>query len=177
MAKVCEEWFPFDKEKGISSYKGQRSPGFYMCDNLKNTIDLWLKNIKNDWDIVVIISGQETVRVGKSLSSSDKIKVIENGETISKRISEFTDGEKIKTISWDFKNNKEVITESEVIVEKEDKDFYEVELENGKKVVCTMEHKLFVKRKFTGTDDKTREQVVELRLKDIKEGDEIVCLT
>ncbi|KKN42949.1 hypothetical protein LCGC14_0708090 [marine sediment metagenome] len=65
--KVCEEWFPFDKEKGISSYKGQRSPGFYMCDNLKNTIDLWIKNIKNDWDIVVVISGQGTVRVGKSV--------------------------------------------------------------------------------------------------------------
>ena len=51
----------------MGSYPRQKSPGFYMCDNLKNTIDLWVKNIKNDWDIVVIISGQGTVRVGKSV--------------------------------------------------------------------------------------------------------------
>ena len=61
MAKVACEWFP----KG--TYKGQRSDGFYMNDNLKQTIDLWVKNVKNDWDFVVIISGQGTVRVGKSV--------------------------------------------------------------------------------------------------------------
>lgn len=61
MAKVCEEWFP------MGSYHNQRSPGFYMNDNLKQTIDLWVKNVKNDWDFVIIISGQGTVRVGKSV--------------------------------------------------------------------------------------------------------------
>lgn len=61
MAKVCADWYP------MGSYKGQRSPGFYMHDNLKQTIDLWVKNVKNDWDFVVIISGQGTVRVGKSV--------------------------------------------------------------------------------------------------------------
>lgn len=38
-----------------------------MNDNLKQTIDLWVKNVKNDWDFVIIISGQGTVRVGKSV--------------------------------------------------------------------------------------------------------------
>lgn len=61
MTKVAEDWFP------MGSYKGQRSPGFYMNPNLKQTIDLWVKNVKNDWDFVVIISGQGTVRVGKSV--------------------------------------------------------------------------------------------------------------
>lgn len=61
MAKVCESWFP------MGSYKSQKSPGFYMNNQLKNTIDLWVKNVKNDWDFVVIISGQGTVRVGKSV--------------------------------------------------------------------------------------------------------------
>lgn len=61
MAKVCSEWFP------LGSYKGQRSDGFYMNQNLKETIDLWVKNVKNDWDFVIIISGQGTVRVGKSV--------------------------------------------------------------------------------------------------------------
>lgn len=38
-----------------------------MEDNLKQTIDLWIKNVENDWDFVIIISGQGTVRVGKSV--------------------------------------------------------------------------------------------------------------
>jgi len=61
MAKVCQDWYP------TGSYKHQQSPGFYMNDNLKQTIDLWVKNVKNDWDFVIIISGQGTVRVGKSV--------------------------------------------------------------------------------------------------------------
>ena len=61
MAKVCEEWFP------MGSYIHQKTPGFYMCNNLKETIDLWVKNVKNDWDFVLIISGQGSVRVGKSV--------------------------------------------------------------------------------------------------------------
>jgi len=61
MAKVCEKWFP------MGSYKSQRSPGFYMHDTLKQTLDLWVKNVKNDWDFVIIVSGQGTVRVGKSV--------------------------------------------------------------------------------------------------------------
>jgi len=61
MAKVCEEWFP------LGSYKGQKSEGFYMHNNLKHTVDLWIKNIKHDWDFVIIISGGGSVRVGKSV--------------------------------------------------------------------------------------------------------------
>ena len=61
MAKCCEDWYP------MGSYKSQKTPGFYINDNLKATIDLWVKNVKNDWDFVIIISGQGTVRVGKSV--------------------------------------------------------------------------------------------------------------
>ena len=170
ISKVCEDWFE------MGSYFNQRSAGFYMNDQLKQTIDLWVKNVKNDWDFVIIISGQGTVRVGKSLEGSEKIKVIENGEVVSKKISEFSDGENVKTISWDFKNKKEVVTDSEVIVEDEEKEYYEVELENGKKVVCTMEHNLFVRRRFCGTNDKMTYNIIETKLKNLKEGDELVCL-
>jgi len=169
-AKVCEDWFP------MKSYPHQKTPGFYMENNLKETIDLWVKNAKNDWDFVIIISGQGTVRVGKCLHSGVTIKVVENGEVVNKKISEFADGEKIKTLSWDFKNKKEVVSESEVIVEDGEKDFYEVELEDGKKVVCTMDHKLFVRRRFCGTNDKITYKIIETKLKHLKEGDEIVCL-
>jgi hypothetical protein len=61
MAKVCPSWFP----KGY--YKGQKDDGFYMHKNLKENLDLWIKNAPNDWDFVLIISGGGTVRVGKSV--------------------------------------------------------------------------------------------------------------
>lgn len=54
MARVCVEWFP-------------KTNGFYMDDRLKLQIDVLLKNIKNDWDFTIIITGQGEVRVGKSM--------------------------------------------------------------------------------------------------------------
>ena len=50
----------------MGSYKGQRSPGFYMDDTLKANLDVLLKNITKDWDFVVVISGGGRVRLGKS---------------------------------------------------------------------------------------------------------------
>ena len=61
MAKVCEELYP------MGSYKGQRSPGFYMHDTLKINLDVLLKNIERDWDFVITIAGSGRVRMGKSL--------------------------------------------------------------------------------------------------------------
>ena len=52
--RVCKEWFP-------------DTNGFYLDDRLKLQIDVLLKNIKNDWDFTIIISGQGEVRVGKSM--------------------------------------------------------------------------------------------------------------
>ena len=61
MVRVCQKWFP----KG--SYSGQRNDGFYMDDLLKNQIDILLKNIKNDWDFTILITGGGEVRIGKSV--------------------------------------------------------------------------------------------------------------
>ncbi len=61
MVKVCEKEYP----KGTKSY--QKSDGFYMHPILKAQIDILLKNIKNDWDFTIIITGGGEVRVGKSV--------------------------------------------------------------------------------------------------------------
>ena len=61
MVRVCEKWFP----KG--HYKRQKQDGFYMDDLLKAQIDVLLKNIGNDWDFTIIITGGGEVRVGKSV--------------------------------------------------------------------------------------------------------------
>jgi hypothetical protein len=54
MARVCVEQFP-------------KTNGFYLDDRLKLQIDVLLKNIKNDWDFTILITGQGEVRVGKSM--------------------------------------------------------------------------------------------------------------
>lgn len=61
MARVCCEEFP----KG--SYPGQKEDGFPLDDALKENLDLLPKNIVNDWDFTIIISGNGEVRVGKSV--------------------------------------------------------------------------------------------------------------
>lgn len=46
---------------------GGRKKGFTMSLILKEIIDGWVKNVVNDWDFVLIISGGGQVRVGKSV--------------------------------------------------------------------------------------------------------------
>lgn len=60
MPRVCEEEYP----KGF--YKKQRKSGFYMNPLLKSQLDILLKNITDDWDFTIIVSGGGEVRVGKS---------------------------------------------------------------------------------------------------------------
>jgi len=63
MVRVCQEWFPNEKNP--------EKAGFYMDDQLKLQIDVLLKNIKNDWDFTILITGQGEVRVGKSKIAMD----------------------------------------------------------------------------------------------------------
>lgn len=58
MARVCVDWFP-------------ETNGFYMDDQLKLQLDVLLKNVKNDWDFTIIVTGQGEVRVGKSKLGMD----------------------------------------------------------------------------------------------------------
>lgn len=59
--RVCKDWYP----KG--TYKGQKSDGFWMEVNLQENIIILAKNIVQDWDFAIIISGNGEVRVGKSM--------------------------------------------------------------------------------------------------------------
>ena len=63
MVRVCQEWFVNKKNPNKS--------GFYMDDLLKLQIDVLLKNVKNDWDFTIMITGQGEVRVGKSKLAMD----------------------------------------------------------------------------------------------------------
>jgi hypothetical protein len=59
--KVCKDWYP----KGTQKY--QKDDGFMIHEGLKNQLDLLVKNVVNDWDFTIIITGSGEVRVGKSV--------------------------------------------------------------------------------------------------------------
>lgn len=61
MVRICEKLFP----KGSRPY--QKKAGFEIDGILKDQLDILLKNIKEDWDFTIIISGGGEVRVGKSV--------------------------------------------------------------------------------------------------------------
>ena len=150
--------------------------GYFIDDYLVENLAPTPQFLSMDRDVVGIISGRGQVRNGKCLGNETKVKINENGEIKNSRIlGDYKDGDILETISWDFKNNKKVISESKVIKNNDKKKLYIVELENGNKIRCSMDHKLFVKRRFGGSDDKNVWKIVELKLKDIKEGDELVC--
>ncbi|RKX64861.1 MAG: hypothetical protein DRP42_05735 [Tenericutes bacterium] len=123
MSKVCEDWFE------MGSYKGQRSPGFYMNNNLKDTIDLWVKNVKNDWDFVIIISGQGTVRVGKTQTKGSKV-LMSNGSW--KNVEDIRIGDKV--ISPNIKTGKHEIATVKDLHNRFEEDCYDV-VENSNKTV------------------------------------------
>lgn len=58
--RVCSEIYP----KGFSH---NRENGFYLEENLKNQLDILIKNVKNDWDFTMVVTGRGEVRVGKSV--------------------------------------------------------------------------------------------------------------
>jgi hypothetical protein len=58
--RVCEKIYP-------AGFSHNRKNGFYLEPNLKAQIDILIKNIKNDWDFTIIVTGRGEVRVGKSV--------------------------------------------------------------------------------------------------------------
>lgn len=168
--KVCKKDFP------MGSFKGQRSAGFYIDGILKDNLDPMVEVIGKDMFFTFLVTGSGMIRVGKSFGKETKVKIIENGKIKeSKNLGSYKEGDILNTVSWNFKNNKIAKSKSTVIKNKDKRKLYTVELENGQKIRCSKDHKLFVKRKFCDTNDKLVSKVVELKLKDIKEGDELVC--
>ncbi len=157
--------------------EGEIKQGFYMDGFLAENLSGVPSHLKKDWDVVGIVSGSGKVRVAKCLGGETKVKIVDtSGDIIySKPLKEYNDGDILRTLSWDFAKSKEVPSESTIIKKKDKIKLYSVELENGKVLRCSMDHKLFVKRPFYGTNDEKIYKIVELKLRDIKIGDELVC--
>ncbi len=82
-----------------------------------------------------------------------------------KKIKELNENKDL-ILSYDIDKKKSVWSTFHKFGEKE-KDVFEIELENGKKIICSDEHKLFK----MGFQNKLEEK----KLKDLKLGDRLVC--
>lgn len=129
----------------------------YVDNTLKLQLDSLIWNIKNDWDFCIIITGDSMVRVGKCLASVVTLE--------GKQLKDYKEGEIIDTHSYDFKTGKVVNSKSQIKYSGE-QEIFEIELENGEKILATKEHKLFTER--CG-------RIVERELRTLKVGDNILC--
>lgn len=95
MARVCTDIYP----KGFSR---NRYDGFYIDNKLKAQLDILIKNIVNDWDFTIIITGSGEVRVGKSVLGMEiaaywahEVKRLHNKNTIICEKNFIFDGRKL----------------------------------------------------------------------------------
>lgn len=95
MARVCTDIYP-------AKFSRNRFDGFYMDNKLKMQLDILLKNIKNDWDFTILITGSGEVRVGKSVLGmeiaaywTDQIKKLYGKQTILSIKNFVFDGRKL----------------------------------------------------------------------------------
>ena len=119
---------------------------------LANTI---LKRLRTDKDWWANCEG-----IRGCLSSDTEILTSEGIKKISELTSKLN-----KLLCYDFKNKKTVYAES-LLLDSGEKELYEITLSDGKKIKATLDHTFFVMRK---------DKITELKLKDIKEGDLLLC--
>lgn len=58
--RVCKELYP-------AGFSYNKEDGFEIDQVLKGELDIIIKNVKNDWDFTILITGKGNVRVGKSV--------------------------------------------------------------------------------------------------------------
>lgn len=71
-----------------------------------------------------------------------------------------------KLLVYDFKNNKTMFSES-LLIDSGKQEVFEIETSDGRKIKATENHTFFVKR---------NNKITETKLKNLKKGDEIVCV-
>lgn len=109
------------------------------------------RNLAN-FDSLILITGDKGC-----LDKNEKIKTDKGIKTLK----EFKDGELLTVKAYDFKNNREVKTLAKYF-DTGKKEVQKITLSSGKTINATKDHKFFVKR---------NNKILELPLKEIKEGD------
>ncbi len=146
-----------NQDKVYINKHGKDHTGFYMDGYLKKNVeDYLIAAVKKKWDGVVLVTGIEGCldkqTIIKTKDGDKRLKDIKNGFAVVK--------------AFDFKKH-EIVNTPAFVIDSGRKHIFEVELENGKKVLATSDHKFFIEK---------CKKIVERRLKKIKVGDKLICL-
>jgi intein/homing endonuclease len=122
---------------------------------LKHIAEMIVLMLLNKYDFVCMVDGNRGCLIGDTLIKTP---------LGNKKISKIDDISILN--AYDFKREKEIETTAKKI-DSGIKDVYEIITEDGRIIKATLNHIFFVKR---------NNKVVELPLKDIKEGEELICI-
>ncbi len=74
--------------------------GFRMDGFLAQNLSRIPGRLKEDWDVIAIVSGRDKVRIAKCLGKETKVKIFEEGKIRdSESLECYNDGEILKTVS------------------------------------------------------------------------------
>lgn len=132
---------------------------FYLDDNLKRQLD---KNVfpelsKEDKDILFVIDGKE-----RCLSKDTLIKT-SNGDKTIEELYKLGKSFIVESLDLDTRLNEQ---SKAGIIKTGNKEVFEIETEDGRKVKATKEHTFFILR---------NNKIIELPLYKLKEGDKLIC--
>ena len=101
------------------------------------------------------------------LDGETEVKVIESGEIVSKKIEELKNRDEIQILSVNLDTNN-IEEDTAIYVDSGIAEMFEVELEDGRKVICSENHPFFI------MDDNGK--LVEKKLRELRKNSEIVII-
>jgi adenylate kinase family enzyme len=111
---------------------------------------------------------QKIIIMDECLDENEEVLILDENKEIKYIKLKDLDKNKIyKTISMNVETRQEEIDELYFLNEKEDK-IYEVELDDGRKIKCTLDHSFMVEDKFGN--------VIRKKLKNLNKDDEVLSL-
>lgn len=131
---------------------------YYIEDRLKNSLD---KKVipslhTKDKDFIVCVDGKEGCLYKDTLIKTSKGNI---------KIQDLNNGQPFFVNSLDLKTNKSKVNKA-ICIKTGNKELFEIETIDGRKVKATKDHTFFVLR---------NKKVYEVKLSNLKEGDKLIC--
>ncbi|MFO7881169.1 MAG: Hint domain-containing protein [Kosmotogaceae bacterium] len=136
---------------------GKEKYGFYMDDILvENLRNYFIKGVQNKWDGIGLFTGMEGC-----LDGNTRIKT-NNGPSNINQIKTNT----LVVKSLDMRS-KQIIDAFAIVKKTGRKECFKLKLKDGSEVNATEDHKFFIKKDGN---------IFEKRLRDLRQGDKILCV-
>lgn len=138
----------------------------YINGSIETSIDVLRGKITQFVTTVSFDGGKKMVLLDECLEENEVIATGTIDNPTYTKLKDFELGKQYDVLSYNLDTNQLENDTAEIISEKQD-EVFEVELEDGRTIKANVDHPFFVDRNG---------EIVEVKLKDLQEGDEIVTL-